>query len=83
MMTHNPEMFIQQHRNTQRILEVRDRRGELRTRDEVQRFAVRTKANHIGFGSRIAITIGGILISFGQRLKELGATNSPSTVRMQ
>ena len=49
MMIHNPEMFMQQHRNIERALERRDRRGELRARIEALRAVSKTRGNHAGF----------------------------------
>jgi len=82
MINHNSEMFVQQHRTKERVFELRDRRGELRARSEALRAVSKTSGSRTGFGTRIAVATGEVLISFGQKLKELGMANSPSTVRM-
>ena len=82
MIAHNPEIFIHQHRNTQRIFELRDRRGELSARVEALRSVVKARGDHTGFGARMVVAVGEALISFGQRLKERGMADSPAPVRM-
>ena len=82
MMIHNPDMFIQQHRNTQRLFEQRDRRGELSARVEALRSVARARGDHTGPGTRMAVALGEALISLGQRLKERGMADSPAPVRM-
>lgn len=83
MMIHSPEIFIRQHRNTQRVLELRDRRGELKARHEALRSVAGTSGNHTGLGTRMVIAVGEALISFGQRLKERGMADSPAPVRIR
>ena len=82
MMNHNPELLMQQHRNLERILERRDRHGELRARIEALHAVSKTSDSHAGFWSRLTVATGEVLISLGQKLKELGMTNSPLTARM-
>ena len=82
MINYNPELLMQQHRSSERVLERRDRRGELRARIEALRAVSKTGDNHAGFWARMTVAAGEVLISSGQKLKELGMTNSPLTVRI-
>lgn len=83
MMVHNPEIFIRQHRNTQRILELRDRRGELSARVEALSSVEGASGNHTGFGTRMVVAVGEAMVSLGQRLKERGMAYLSTPVRVR
>lgn len=82
-MNEHPEAVFFRVKYAQLDLERRDRRGELRTRDEARRSVAVGGSSHPGPAARVLTGTGNVLIWFGHRLKECGEAGQPAAVRIR
>lgn len=71
------ELYMQVHGD---VIRERERRGELRLRDEVARYLEKSKAGKPGVQNQILQGIGDFLISSGVKLKGRAEPDSPAAV---